>query len=364
MPSWDNRRSEDYNEAVGSSDLTSTSFQTNVILDEGDVQRYPSTTIRDFSQSYRLKKQRSNQKIIHIDPHRFSKQRFDSSTRAPSQTRLEEDQAPVERNTPSPTESQVTAILRTPSSTIGNLFRKRIRSDYTASAAPRTSASPQMAWRPFEEDQYEPPCSSPWVSGMGEGRREKEERAAYFRAKAERELEGKPSPKKSGRKDSFDNTITTDYARRSNSVLEHRQSKESLVAWKSFIEDAPEPLFSSPLPPVPPLPSESQLNLTLDRLAPTPTPHRVTSGGVASPTATYRAKKPQGLKVETRKLRKANREGMRAPSRAATLTPAGGSSFMTAFRLDGRRMSFGKVADDDEESQIKGREDEVVSRRR
>ncbi|KAM0555963.1 hypothetical protein ACHAPJ_005942 [Fusarium lateritium] len=363
MSLWDNRRYEDDGEVSELADRTASSFHTSSILNEGDVQRYPSTTTRDFSQSNKLKKQRPNQRPTPINAHRFSKQRFDRSTRASSTLPTGEYQAFNDRKTPSPTELHNTTILRTPSSTIGSLFRKRVRSDYSAPPTPRTPASPRMAWRPFEEDQPEPPCSSPWVSGQGEGRREKEKRAAYFREKAERELAGRQSPRRSSRKDSFGSTITKDYTRRSNLVFDNRQSKESLVAWKSFIDDAPEPLFSSPLPPVPPLPSESQLNLTLNRLPQIQTPFRAASGIEASPAATYRAKKPQGLKVETRKLRKASRDGARTPSRSATMTPASGSSFMTAFRLEGRRMSFGRAAAD-EEPQIRGRDDEIVSRRK
>ncbi|KAJ4269630.1 hypothetical protein NW762_001298 [Fusarium torreyae] len=363
MSLWDDRRYEGDGEVSELADGTTSSFHTTSILNEGDVQRYPSTTTRDFSQSNKLKKQRPNQRLTPINTHRFSKQRFDRSTRASSTLPTGESQAFNDRKTPSPTELHNTAILRTPSSTIGSLFRKRVRSDYSAPPTPRTPASPRMAWRPFEEDQPEPPCSSPWVSGQGEGRREKEKRAAYFREKAERELASRQSPKRSSRKDSFGSTITKDYIRRSNLVLDNRQSKESLVAWKSFIDDAPEPLFSSPLPPVPPLPSEAQLNLALNRLPQIQTPFRAASGIEASPAAAYRAKKPQGLKVETRKLRKASRDGARTPSRSATMTPASGSSFMTAFRLEGRRMSFGRAAAD-EEPQVRGRDNEVVSRRK
>ncbi|ESU17962.1 hypothetical protein FGSG_13914 [Fusarium graminearum PH-1] len=51
-------------------------------------------------------------------------------------------------------------------------------------------------------------------------------------------------------------------------------SNESLVTWTNFIQDAPEPLFSSPPPPVPPLPTESQLNIALGRLRQAQTPSR------------------------------------------------------------------------------------------
>ncbi|KAJ4142575.1 hypothetical protein NW754_010016 [Fusarium falciforme] len=150
---------------------------------------------------------------------------------------------------------------------------------------------------------------------------------------------------------------------------------ESLVGWKSFIEDAPEPLFSSPLPPVPPLPTPSQLNLTLNRLdqAQAQAPLRVASAveaSAAAAAAAYRSKKPQGLKVETRKLRKASRDelrGTRTPSGTTTATAASGSSgggLRTALRLDGRQLSSGRAAVDEGERLVDRREDEVVSRRR
>ncbi|EMT73204.1 hypothetical protein FOC4_g10004568 [Fusarium odoratissimum] len=55
------------------------------------------------------------------------------------------------------------------------------------------------------------------------------------------------------------------------------------------------------------------------------------------------------------------REGAQTPSRNKTMTPASGSSFRSAFRLEGRRMSFGRPAAD-HESQGKGRETETFPR--
>ncbi|CAJ0555136.1 Ff.00g052010.m01.CDS01 [Fusarium sp. VM40] len=346
---------------IGSADCTQASFQASSIVDEGEVQLYPSTIMRDFTQSHQLDKQRPRATLTPSSTHRFSKQRFDRSTRASSPP-LSGDRSDIAmRRTPSPTELHSTVIPQTPSSAIGGLFRKRVRSEYHPPATPRTPASPRLAWRPFDGDDDEPelPYLSPWASGHAEGKREKEKRAAYFREKVEREIQGRQSPKRSVRRESF-STINRDCTSRNGSVVENRLSKESLVTWTNFIEDAPEPLFSSPLPPVPPLPSESHLNLTLKRLPQNRTPSRAVSGFEPSPAGTFRAKKPQGLKVDTQRLRKANRDGARTPSRSATMTPASASSFRTAFRVEERHMSFGREA---EEPQSRERDDEVVSRR-
>ncbi|KAM0216127.1 hypothetical protein ACHAQD_008041 [Fusarium lateritium] len=353
-----------YERSISSADSTTASFQTSSIMNEGDVQFYPSTAMRDFTQSHQLDKQRPKAKLTPSSTHRFSKQRFDHSTRASSPPLSADRPDIVMRRTPSPTELHNTAVPQTPSSGIGGLFRKRIRSEYHPPATPRTPASPRLAWRPFDDDdddEPELPYLSPWASGHTEGKRGKERRAAYFREKVEREIQGRQSLKRPARRESF-STVDRDCTSRNGSVLENRMSRESLVAWTNFIEDAPEPLFSSPLPPVPPLPSESQLNLTLKQLPQNRTPSRTVSGFEPSPAGTFRAKKPQGLKVDTQRLRKANRDGARTPSRSATMTPASVSSFRTAFRIEERQMGFGREAP--EESQSTERDDEVVSRRK
>ncbi|KAM5345718.1 hypothetical protein ACJ41O_011579 [Fusarium nematophilum] len=373
---WDSNRDgyrEDQSRLVGSTDVLDQTVDTS-----RSVHRFPSTTTRDFSQQAKLKKQQPKHKPVPVDAHRPSTQRCDHPISVTSPVPIDEGPTANERKTPSPTESRSTVVLRTPSSTIGGFFRKRVRSEHGAPTAPRTPASPRTHWRPFDEPEPEPPCSTPWLSGQGEDKKEKEARAAYFREKAERELEGIRPPRRSSRKGSFGSTKSKEDIRRKGLGLDHRQSMESLVGWKSFIVDAPEPLFSSPAPPVPPIPTASQLNLTLNRLpqaqaqaeAHAHAPHRAVSAEESSPASGYRGKKPQGLKVETRKLRKASREGLRETrtpsSTTAGRTPAsgsGGGGFRTAFRLDGRRMSFGRVAAE-EQRQLRQREDEVVPRRR
>ncbi|WZH42467.1 uncharacterized protein QYS62_003463 [Fusarium acuminatum] len=348
--------------SIGSADNTQVSFQTSSIVDEGEVQLHPSTVMRDFTQSRQLDKQQPMATLTPSSTHRFLKQRFDRSTRASSPPLSGDRSDMAMRRTPSPTELHSTVVPQTPSSAFGGLFRKRVRSEYHPPATPRTPASPRLAWRPFDGDHGEPelPYLSPWASGHAEGKREKEKRAAYFREKAEREIQGRQSPKRPARRVSF-STINRDCTSQNGSVLKNRLSKESLVTWTNFIGDAPEPLFSSPLPPVPPLPSESHLNLTLKRLPQNRTPSRAVLGFEPSPVGTFRAKKPQELKVDTKRLRKANRDGAWTPSRSATMTPASGSSFRTAFRVEERHMSYGREAED---LQSRERDDEVVSRRK
>ncbi|KAI8405461.1 hypothetical protein FOFC_14940 [Fusarium oxysporum] len=355
-------RIENHGEASSGSDWPKTLFQPSATMDEGDVERSTSATTRDFSQPHKLQKPPSRARLTPSSTYRSSNQQLDHSTRASSLIPPGSEADVPDPRTPSPTASQTTAVPRTPSSSISSIFRKRIRSDYNPPATPRTPAEPTLAWSPFANCEPEPPCASPWVSGNGEGKREKERRAAYFRDKVEREFQSRQSPKRSSRKDSLESAANGDSAVQSNVATDNRTSKESLIQWKQFLEDAPEPLFSSPRPPVPPLPSESQLNLALDRPPrQTQTPSRATARVEVNPAATYRDKKPQGLTVETRKLRKAMREGAQTPSRNKTMTPASGSSFRSAFRLEGRRMSFGRPAAD-HESQGKGRETETFPR--
>lgn len=357
------------------SDSTESSGWTQVTAKKDDDEPYPSTTTQDFSQSTKLKKQRPNQKSVSVDTPRPSTRQGDASAGASSSASVDKEAATVTCETPTPDEPSSIPMPRTPSSAISSLFRKRVRSEHSNSATPRTPVTPHTHWRPFDDPDPQLPCSSPWLSGQREDKREKEARAAYFREKAERDLEGKPSLKKSSRKGSFGSIRSRGDIKRKSPGLNRRQSMESLVGWKSFIDDAPEPLFSSPLPPVPPLPTPSQLNLTLNRLdqtqAQAQAPLRAASAVEASAAAAaYRSKKPQGLKVETRKLRKASRDelrGTRTPSSTTTATAASGSSgggLRTALRLDGRKSSSGRASVDEGERLVDRREDEVVSRRR
>ena len=294
-------------------------------------------TTRDFFQLSDVKTNRPKHRPIPVDAHRFSSQRFDPDSRIITQF--------AQTKTPSPTERRESTALRTPTSALSNLFRKRRRSEHVPTPrTPRTPATPTTHWRPFDDPQQPPPCSSVWTSGRREDKREKKERAAYFKEKVDREsMMDKLVATEARSRSSLRNKRSKEDMRRRNTTLEHRQSIDSLMGWKSFIDDSPEqPPVSSPLPPVPPLPSASKLtNLaatTRDFSVPTP------SG------AGFRSKKPQGLKVETNKLRKVSREGLHS---ARKTTSSGG--LRTAFRLEGRRLSFGKGAGD-------RRADEVVRR--
>ncbi|KAH6997208.1 hypothetical protein EDB80DRAFT_585506 [Ilyonectria destructans] len=328
---------------------------TSELLDEGyDLSSYqtfepePSAT-RDFSQQSDSPNDSYGYAMSSVDAHRFSSQRFDPLSRisspAPQASKLDKPDKPI---TPSPEPKEV-VVPRTPSSTIGSLFRKRVRSHH-GGRTPTTPLTPSTHWRPFDESEPEPPCSSPWMSGKGENKVEKMERAAYFREKAEQQLaQIEATPEKlTIRKSSLSKVRSKEDLRRKNLGLGRRQSMESLVGWRSFIDDAPEPLFSSsPPPPVPPLPAPSRLDY-LDA--------RADSGATAA-AAAYKAKKPQGLMVETtRKLRKQSRDGSRASRTPSSMSSSGG--LRTAFKMDGKRLSVGRVAVDE------GREDEVVARRR
>ncbi|KAL6412721.1 hypothetical protein AUP68_03926 [Ilyonectria robusta] len=308
----------------------------------------PSAT-RDFSQQSDSPNDSYGYAMSSVDAHRFSSQRFDPLSRisspVPQASKLDK---PDKAITPSPEPKEV-VVPRTPSSTIGSIFRKRVRSHH-GGRTPTTPLTPSTHWRPFDEPEPEPPCSSPWMSGRGENKVEKMARAAYFREKAEQELaqiEATPE-KPTLRKSSLSKVRSKEDLRRKNPGLSRRQSMESLVGWRSFIDDAPEPLFSSsPPPPVPPLPAPSRLDY-LDA--------RADSGATAA-AAAYKAKKPQGLMVETtRKLRKQSRDGSRA-SRTPNSMPSSGGLRM-AFKMDGTRLSVGRVA------VYERREDEVVPRRR
>ncbi|KPM38435.1 hypothetical protein AK830_g8137 [Neonectria ditissima] len=318
------------------------------ILNQQGLEHRPHVATRDFSQHSGSTSDSREHLIASVDAHRFSSQRFDLLNRVDSPTpQIGSFTKPDKNVTPSPEPKEPTAP-RTPSATIGSLFRKRVRSLH-GGATPKTPTTPSTHWRPFEEEEPEPPCSITWMSGQGEDKVEKKERAVYFREKAEQKLvvgetdEVQPNFRKS----SLGRMRSKEDLRRKNLGLGRRQSMDSLVGWRSFISDAPEPLFSSPPPPVPPLPAPSRLDYLDARADP---------GATAAETAGYKAKKPQGLRVETRKLRKPSRDGLRGP-RTTNTAPSGGG-LRTTFRMDARRLSFGRVAVDEE------REDEVVARKK
>ncbi|PTD09047.1 hypothetical protein FCULG_00010769 [Fusarium culmorum] len=293
-------------------------------LDQQNAQPFLTTSTRDFSQSQKLQKQRSKPKHTPSSTHPFPKQEVDTQGRAQSHLSPAREQALAHRRTPSPSEQGSIAVPLTPSG-IGSVLRRRVRSGYSTPGTPRTPrtpASPQLAWRPFDDDQPEPPCVSPWLSNNREVKREKEKRVAFFREKAELELEDKQSPKRPSRRSSFGSTIIGDHTNRDNPAVVNRMSNESLVTWTNFIQDAPEPLFSSP-----------------------------------------RHLKPQGLKVDTDWARKAGQDGSRTPSRHRGTKPAGGSSNRTALRFDGRQMGPGQ-AEAEEERQGSGQDGEIISRRK
>ncbi|KAJ3519522.1 hypothetical protein NM208_g14095 [Fusarium decemcellulare] len=185
---WGNSRVKDHEDSTTVADSGRLSSQTQSTLRDDSMQTHRSSATRDFSQPSKLQKKLR---------HKLSARRFDASTNISSPMPLDQASVSKGRNTPSPSASQRTSVPPTPSSTIGSLFRMRVRSEHNGPTTPRTPASPRMHWRPFDEPEPEPPCSSPWMSGQVEDKQEKAARLAYFRAKAELEFEGKQSPKKS-----------------------------------------------------------------------------------------------------------------------------------------------------------------------
>lgn len=299
---------------------------------------------RDYSHST-LRKGRQKKRAVPAD---------DPWSRIMSPTTFEDplkDEVPARTKTPSPDRSREITNVRTPSSTISGLFRRRIKSE-AVPAAPRTPASPALQWRPFDETPVEPPCRSLWLSGQGEDKREKEERAAYFKAKAEKErVRNERFLKRDDRKPSF----TREELWLQSLDVHHNQSKESLVGWRSFIDDAPEPLFSSsPLPPVPPLPSASHLNL-LDMAHASQRAASLMEIAQASARARSPEPQPRRPQVEqTQKLHQPSRETLRSSRTPST------SALRSAFQIGGRRMSFGRTIL--EKGKGRDRDDEVVAR--
>ena len=198
-----------------------------------------------------------------------------------TQERLSRGQLQSDRpETPSP--NTPTAQQRTVSSTFGTLFRKRARDKPL-----RTVTAPSTHWKPFEEQPYEPPYSSSWSRGRQGDGDAKEQRAAFFKEKVDREeLERR----------------TLRYSHRSSgeSRLRPRSSRETLVDFKTAID-------SYPAPSLPDAPA-------------------------------YRDKKPEGLAVETTM---ANRL-LRKPQSTS-------SGLRTAFRRGVRRASLSKIVMDEEE---------------
>ncbi|KAF7562373.1 hypothetical protein G7046_g1732 [Stylonectria norvegica] len=316
------------------------------------------TLTRDFSRPAEPKKARPKHKPIPVDAYRFSSQRFDPSTRTTSTIAQRSEFAVTDLSAPSPPEPEDAVLAKTPTSAIGSLFRKRVRSEYGGNTTPRTPVTPSLQWKPFEEPREEPPCSSPWLSGQIEDRRDKTRRAEYFREKVEREKVErentlrKETSKTSSGKSSLRSVDSKNGGRWKKLDLERQQSMESMVGWKSFIDDTSVLASTSPVPPLPPLPTPSRLSSLPST---TTQDFSATSTTTGAGAAAYKTKKPDGLKVETKKLRKVSKEQKR-PARTPNTASNGG--LKTAFKMDGHRLSFGRVVEDGDT-----RVDEVVERR-
>ncbi|KAI5456422.1 hypothetical protein BGZ63DRAFT_458208 [Mariannaea sp. PMI_226] len=219
----------------------------------------------------------------------------------------------------------------TPPSPSSGLFRSQVSSQLGPST-PKTPNTPSPHWQPFQDDCLQPPGSR-W------------DRVMYFKGKAEQDAaHGLIAPTRPIVHKSSLSTIRSKESVRSS--IRARQSMESLINWRTFITDAPEPLFScsSPPPPVPPLPNRSRL----------PSLYSVveSEATVADGTPARKAKNPKGLQVETQKLRKSSREvlRMRTPSSAPLV------GLLSTLKKDSKTTSFREEGNDK-------RADEVVSRR-
>ncbi|KAH7146395.1 hypothetical protein EDB81DRAFT_883815 [Dactylonectria macrodidyma] len=315
----------------------------NNILNKQRLEPSASSTTHDATQ------ESIYQTVVNpVETHRFSTHGLNPPSRAPPPIPQSSINMPKPEKTDAPSAEPKVPIVprtpRTPTSGFGSLFRKRLRSHHGGgSKMPTTPVAPSTHWNPFENQDPVPPCSSIWMTGRLENKSEKMERAAYFREKVEKQMaQGEVAHGKSpARKQlSIGKAQSKEDLRRKNRSLARRQSMESIAA--------PEPLFSaSPPPPLPALPGSSRLNY-LDGRAKS----RVADDAAA---AVYKAKKPQHLSVETRKLRKQAREGSRA-TRAPNSKPSSGG-LRSAFKTESSRLSGGGVTGEE------SREDEVVARR-
>ncbi|KAM0250373.1 hypothetical protein ACHAQJ_008650 [Trichoderma viride] len=303
------------------------------------------------------------------DVHRFSLQRYDISARRPStharpSTFLEN---------PSPTENVVAEgkkITNVPTTTLGNLFRKRNR-NRTANQqqalqiqqipTPITPTSllpcptppaqqPATHWQPFSEQQEQspPPCSSSWISGEDEDVFEKQQRINYFRDQAARALTGDANqPKSYARESGGAHRVTVGSE---DGKKEHVQRKmkapasDGLTPGKQISKPVtgmidnwinqglPSPAPTTPLPPAPIRSSGRQISGV--RSTPRPSAatsataasagtstevltgarHATTQPGEGGQAPSHRSRNPLGLRVETTawKLRKASKEVLRS----------------------------------------------------
>lgn len=256
---------------------------------------------------------------------RFSLQRFDTSSRL--QSSLAHRDMSLIRETPNQPpdyeEKRHVSTQHTLSSSLGGLFRKRSRPQLgNMPSTPKTletltmPTTPTTHWRPFDEPMPAPPCSSPWLFGGEEDATEREQRAVYFRERTERrqreELESRSAT--SGRSSrASSNTSKGNGPSALYAQAGQRENTGELVDRQATVNRQPlPPQPTSPLPPVPDLTAAINNDAQRSygaRVSGTRGPGQITQREDYY-AATYKTKKPRGLKVETNKLRKQSRENM------------------------------------------------------
>lgn len=329
------------------------------------------------------------------DGHRFSLQRYDASARRSSpqarpSTFLEppSPDTPTQNITPiqnvTPTQNVVVAeskkLTNLPSSTLGNLFRKRNR-NRTANPQPASQTQPvpltppillpsrtpptqqpPTQWRPFSKQQEQSPqLSSSWISSDGESPFEKQQRIRYHREQAARALTGEvdqPKPytrqgggtwatvgPEGGRREHVQPKVK---ASASDGRTPGRQISKPIPGMMDgwINQGLPSPAPTTPLPPVPHGPSRGQISGM--RSAPHPSATSSATAGSAGTSAgvqtgaghtiprpgeggqapSHRGRNPLGLRVETAawKLRKASKEVLRSGRNVSNPQGGGGNN--------------------------------------
>ena len=221
----------------------------------------PSSRVtQDFAQFLQVSQPEADPVLIPFESPRPAPRPGQKST--PSAPKRRGFSDPYE-TTPSPPRSWLTPAM-TPTSSIGNAFRRGLRSSSKSEArkaplTPTTPITPTTHWAPFDPPTNEPPCSSSWLFGSQENRLERALREAHFEEQAathgrvEQDLHGNIAAghhphvqtlRKSGHKSYGDLRPST------------TANKHPMAAVPSTFDNGPKPYprISSPIPAVPPLP--------------------------------------------------------------------------------------------------------------
>jgi hypothetical protein len=244
-------------------------------------------------------------KPISIEAYKFATQRFDPAGRNFARNIVPSSHQGKTRG--GNREVSDMAPTRTTSLAFGNLFRKRTRSEHR-SGSPGTPTTPQVHWRPFDDEK-----------GLS--------KSSWARDGLDRVIDGNQKGVKSRSNSSSQNTSQKakfgedcrsesdmhESTSKRTAKLRKKVSVDILLGRRLTLNSSPSP------PPLPPLPAKHSWEQAY------PTQPRETEENK------FKTKKPKGLKIETRKLRKANRDGSRS-SRVSS----GGSSRTGLLRAASR----------------------------